>query len=129
MNRSRQRDWLVKSCFLCYSEIAMVCFAQLVFQYTHRVAKQLISEPYQDWENIHEDIKNHAVIEYHLNSMTQLNKFMRTMNNPEKGIGVTISEKDKEKFEENREILTCIIKCLEFYGRLGIGLKDHRDDN
>ena len=38
------------------------------------------------------------------------------MNNPEKGIGVTISEKDKEKFEENREILTCIIKCFEVYG-------------
>ena len=61
--------------------------------------------------------------------MTQSNKFLRTMNNPEKGIGVTISEKDKEKFEENREILTCIIKCLEVSGWLGIALKDHREDN
>ena len=88
-----------------------------------------MSEPYQDWEDLHEEIKNHAFIEYHLNSMTHSNKFMRTMNNPEKGIGVTISEKDKEKFEENREILTCIIKCFEVYGWLGIGLKDRREDS
>ena len=51
------------------------------------------------------------------------------MNNPEKGIGVTMSEKDKEKFEENREILTCIIKCFEVYGWLRIGLKDRREDS
>ena len=88
-----------------------------------------MSEPYQDWEDLHEDIKNHAFIEYHLNSTTHSNKFMRIMNNPEKGIGVAISEKDKEKFEENREILTCIIKCFEVYGRLGIGLKDRREDS
>ena len=61
--------------------------------------------------------------------MARLNEFMRTTNNPEKCIGVTISGKNKEKFEENREILTPIIKFLEFCGRQGIGLKSHRDAN
>ena len=61
--------------------------------------------------------------------MTRLNEFMRTMNNPVKGIGVTISVKNKEEFEENREILMSIIKCLEICGRQGIGLRGHTDDN
>ena len=57
--------------------------------------------------------------------MARLNELMRTTNNPEKGIGVTISGENKEKFEENREILTSIIKCLEFCGRQGICLRGH----
>ena len=62
--------------------------------------------------------------------MVRLNEFMRTMNNPEKrSIGVTISAQINEKFEESREILTSIVKCLEFCGRQVIGLRDHRDDN
>ena len=63
-----------------------------------RLAK-LISEPYQDWKDLLEGIKNHAFIAYHLNSMAQLNKFMGTMNNPGKSITVTISGKN----EENRK--------------------------
>ena len=61
--------------------------------------------------------------------MVRLNEFFRRMNSPENGISVKISGKNKEKFEKYREILTSIIKCLEFCGRQGIGLRGHRDDN
>ena len=61
--------------------------------------------------------------------MARLNEIMKTINNPEKGIGITASGKNNKKFEENREILTSIIKCLEFCGRQGIGLRGHRDGN
>ena len=61
--------------------------------------------------------------------MVRINEFMRRMNSPEKGIDVTMQGKNKEKCEENREILTSIIKCLEFCGRQGIGLRGHRDEN
>ena len=59
--------------------------------------------------------------------MTQLNEFMRTTNNPEKGIRFAISRKNGEKFQENREILMSIIKRLEFCGRQRISLRGHRD--
>ena len=82
---------------------SVFCLACVLFPDSSRqVAKQLISEPYQDWKDLLEEIKNHTFTEYHLNSMTPLNEFTRTMSNPEKGIGVTISRKNKEKFEENR---------------------------
>ena len=129
---SCRRDWLEKLSFLCYSKICdgVFCLACVLFpDSSHRVAKQLISEPCQDCKEILKDIKNHAFTEYHLSSMARLNEFMRTSNNPEKDIGVTISRKNKEKFEENREFLMSIIKCLEFFGRQGIGLRGHRDDN
>ena len=84
----------------------MFCLACVLFpDSSHHVVKQLISEPYQDWNGLPVDIKNHAFTEYHLNSMTRSNELMRITNNPETSIGVTIWGKNKEKFEENREIL------------------------
>ena len=126
MNRSCRRDWIEKLSFLCYSKSCDDVFylAYILFPNSlHRVPKQLISEPYQDWEDLFGDIKNRAFTEYHLNSMVQLNEFVRTMNNAE------ISGKNKEKFEQNRENLTPIIKCFEFCGRQRIGFTGNRDDN
>ena len=34
--------------------------------------------------------------------MARLNELMRAMNNPEKGIGAIILEKNKEKFEKKK---------------------------
>ena len=84
------------------------------------MVKQLISKPNQDWKDLLNETETTLLYEYHLNPMARLNEFMRTMNNPEKGIGVTIPEKNKGRFEENRETLTSVIKCLESCGRHGI---------
>ena len=51
--------------------------------------------------------------------MARLNEFMRTINDPEKVMGVTIPEKNKKTFK-NREISTSIIKWLEFCGGQGL---------
>ena len=108
----------------------MFCLACVLFPDTsHRVAKQVLYEPYQDWKDLLEDIKNHAFTECYLNSMTRLNELMRTTNNPGKGLDVTKSGKNIEKFEENKEIWMYFIKCLEFCGRQAIGLRGHRDKN
>ena len=61
--------------------------------------------------------------------MLQLSEFIETLSNPEKGISVTILRKKRENFEENREILMSIIKCLEFCGRQGISFKGERENN
>ena len=79
----------------------------------------MISEPCQDWKDLLEEIKNHAFTECLLYSIARLNEFMRTINDPEKVMGVTIPEKNKETFK-NREILTSIIKWLEFCGGQGL---------
>ena len=121
MNRSCRRDLLENWYFVCYSKSCdgVFCLACIFFlDSSHPEAKQLISEPYQDWKDLLVGTENHAFTEYHLNSVARVNEFMRTTNNPEKGIGVTISGKNKKKFEENRDILMSIIKYLEFCGRL-----------
>ena len=51
--------------------------------------------------------------------MARLNELMRAMNNPEKGIGAIILEKNKEKFEKKKGIFTSIIKCLEIFWETG----------
>ena len=42
-----------------------------------------MSQRYQDWKDLLKTV----------NSMARLNEFMRTLNNPDKGIGVTMSGK------------------------------------
>ena len=100
MNRSCQQDWSEKWSFLCYSKSCDGVVCRVLFpDSSHRLAKYIrmakhvIPEPYQDWKDLPVDIKNHAFTDYHLNSMARLKEFIRTMNNPEKGIGVTISGK------------------------------------
>ena len=93
MNRSCGQYTLEKLSFLCYSKSCGGVFYLLCVLFpdiSHQVAKQLIYEPYQDWKDLLEDIKNHPFTEYYLNSMVRLNQFMKTMNNPEKVIGVAI---------------------------------------
>ena len=79
----------------------MFCLACVLFPVSsHRVVKQVISEPYKDRKDLLEYIKNQTFTEYHLNSMARLNEFIGTMNKPEKGIGVTISGKEKKTLKK-----------------------------
>ena len=96
--------------------LACVPFFRL---FTSSGYRQLISEPCQDWKDLLEEIKNHVFTECLLYSMARLNEFMRTINDPEKVVGVTIPEKNKKTFK-NREILRSIIKWLEFCGGQGL---------
>ena len=41
---------------------------------SHRVAKQSISEPYQNWKELLEDTKNHVFTEHHLNTIKQIHE-------------------------------------------------------
>ena len=41
---------------------------------SHRVAKQSISELYQSWKELLEDIKNHVFTEHHLNAIKQIHE-------------------------------------------------------
>ena len=100
MNRSCQQDSSEKWSFLCYSKTCDGVVCRVLFpDSSHRLAKYIrmakhvIPEPYQDWKDLPVDIRNHAFTDYHLNSMARLKEFIRTMNNPEKGVGVTISGK------------------------------------
>ena len=54
--------------------------------------------------------------------------FLGTYENYASRIDLTIAETSSRTFEQNREVLQSVLKCLEFCGRQGIALWGHRDD-
>ena len=118
MSQSCRQDWLEKWSFLCYSKSwdGVFCLACVFFtnNCSCRGDKQLISEPYQVKKDLLESIKNHAFTEYHLNSIAQINEFMRPMNNPEKGFCVTTSQKNKKNLKKIEKFWRLLLNTWSF---------------
>ena len=95
---------------------------------SHRRPKKLISEPFQNWKDALEDLKNHASCKYHCNSMAKLWAFLGTYENYASRIDLAIAETSSRTFQQNREVLRSVLKCLEFCGRQGVALRGRRDD-
>ena len=70
----------------------------------------------------------HYTCDYHSNSMARLNSFMNTYSDSSTRINIVIADGALAQVKKNIESLRSIIKCLEFCGRQGIGLRGHRDD-
>lgn len=61
--------------FITYSESkdGLFCLGCVLFpNMSHRRPKKLITEPYFNWKDAREDLKQHNVFEYHVSSMAQL---------------------------------------------------------
>ena len=55
--------------------------------------------------------------------------FLGTYENYASRIDLAIAETSSRTFQQNREVLRSVLKCLEFSERQGIALRGHRDDN
>ena len=95
----------------------------------YRRPKKLITHAYQNWKDALEDLKQHATCDYHMNSAVKMNAFMKTYEDPSSRIDVSVTDESCKRVEQNREILTSVLKCLQFCGRQGIALRSHRDND
>lgn len=95
----------------------------------HRRPKKLITEAYQNWKDAVEDLKKHATCDYHMNAAAKMNAFVKTYEDPSNRIDLSITDDSCRRIQQNREILTSVLKCLQFCGRQGIVLRGHRDDD
>ena len=80
-----------------------------------------------NWKDAVSDMKNHAVLNYHKQSMARMNGFLETQKNPAKRVDTSMNDKSKEIIEKNKSFLKSIIKCIEFCGRQGLAIRGHRD--
>ena len=97
----------------------MACVLFLV--HSHRHSSYLISEPYRNWKNATQDLKTHAVCEYHINSAAKLQAFLNTLKILCR-IDLSITEENAQIIQRNCEILRSVLKCVEYCGRQGIAL-------
>lgn len=96
---------------------------------SHRCGKKFISGAYRNWKDAKEDLKQHAVTEYHLSSMARMRAFIDTYREPSKRVDASLDICAAERIKQNRKILSSITKSLIFCGRQGISFRGHRDDD
>ena len=131
MTRQCNREWFKLFDLICYAPKCdgLFCLAFVPFPVTaHRRARKLISEPYQNWKDALDDLKNHATLDYHITSMTKMRNFKLTYEDPSKRIEFKLTEDKSKVFTRNRNVLLSVLKCLELCGRQGLALRGHRDD-
>ena len=58
-----------------------------------------------------------------------MDAFIEMMKNPARTVENQLSSIQETQIKKNRQFLISIIKCLEFCGRQGIGIRGHRDDS
>ena len=127
------RDWFQKYDTLCYSKSTdgIFCLCCVLFPmpaHHGQKARYLITTPYRNWKDARSYFAKHINHEYHRDSKTKMDDFMKMMSNPLLIIQNRLSQEAEKQIEKNRIFLTAIIKCTELCGRQGIGLRGHRDD-
>ena len=91
-------------------------------------AKILITQPYRNWKDTREDLKNHSVVEYHKDSMEKMNSFLSCFKNPTTHIDQSITQTSAAVVSQNRQYTASILRAIEYCGRQGIALIGHCED-
>ena len=134
--RRCNRAWFEAFDFLTYSEereglfcLPCILFPSRTWHTGASRAKILIEEPLTNWKDALADLRAHGSLHYHLDSKAKMEAFVSSMKNPESRLDLSLTTARQERVEQNMQVLTSIVKCLELCGRQGIALRGHRDDS
>ena len=58
-----------------------------------------------------------------------MNASVKTYEHPSTRIDASVTDESCKRVQQNRQILSSVLKCLQFCGRQGISLRGHRDDD
>lgn len=88
---------------------------------------RFVRTKYCDWRHAQEDFRKHELTAYHANSKLDAENFLAVHNRQKLDIVCQIDKSVKEQVEENRRLLSPVIKTVIFCGRQGLALRGHRD--
>lgn len=88
---------------------------------------RLVRAKYSDWRHAQEDFRKHELTAYHANSKLDAENFLAVLNRQKLDILTQLDTSLKEQVEENRRLLSPVIKTVIFCGRQGLSLRGHRD--
>lgn len=88
---------------------------------------RLVRAEYSDWRHAQEDFRKHELTAYHANSKLDAENFFSVFNRQKLDIVSQLDKSLKNQVEENRRLLSPVIKTVIFCGRQGLALRGHRD--
>ena len=90
-------------------------------------ANILITQPYRNWKDTREDLKNHSVREYHKDTMEKMNSLLSCVKNPTARTDQSITQ-TAAVVSRNRQYIASILGAIEHCSRQRIALRGHRED-
>ena len=91
-------------------------------------ANILITQPYGNWKDTREDLKNHSVREYHKDTMEKMNSLLSCVKNPTTRNDQSITQTSAAVVSQNRQYIASILRAIEHCGCQRIALRGHCED-
>jgi hypothetical protein len=113
-----------------FSKDAVDCISFVLFDSKASRDNNFVSTPLKDWSNIHNYIKQHEVLSYHVASQQPAAHFLDIKSKTSKTESITsiISSHRKEDIARNKHIVKEIIEVLILYGPQNITILGHSKD-
>lgn len=108
-----------------YSPTLKGGFCKYCTLFSPKDARSFITKPFQNLvKAAGKDglLETHSRLHYHLDAMAEASPMMQSLAKPETTMSYHISKKNQDLYEQNIEILKCIVLTVAFCG-------GHRDDN
>lgn len=134
-NLKFQRKWLSEFQWLVYSKkldgaMCVFCFLfskKEVGKGSHVSAKSLVTTHFNRWKGAKELFRSHDNLQYHKDALISSEHFIGVHEKKIQNISVQLDTVKRNEIEQNRKILSSIIKTLIYCGRQEIALRGHRD--
>ena len=112
---SCQHKWSKVFGFIAYSYKmqGLYCLPRVHFPVENRTggrAKKLISKPYHNWKYATNDLRKHALCEYHNTSAVLMDNVVLTAEDATARIDLTLDNKAKQQVDQNRKVRHSIIR-------------------
>ena len=128
-------DWLKKYSWMCYSHVLGGAFCkvcvffgpELTGKGGHQKTGNLVSQPLQNWKDVHEISRSHSQCQYHESAVELADNFIRTHEAPAADIVHCLDSALCRKEQEARKALVPIVKTILLCGRQGLTLRGHTE--
>uniref|UniRef100_H3AL73 HAT C-terminal dimerisation domain-containing protein n=1 Tax=Latimeria chalumnae TaxID=7897 RepID=H3AL73_LATCH len=87
-----------------------------------------VQTPFRNYKKIHVKLKEHLSNKYHGFAQERADMFIKSIRSGDTNVINQVDQHWKRQAEEIRQQLVPIVKTIILCGRLGIALRDHRDD-
>ena len=88
---------------------------------------QFVNRPFTAWHKRTEKCKEHALTQYHQDSLQQVDIFTQTVEHPISTVSTLLDTKNAANVERNRTILKCVLEACIYCARQCIALRGYNE--
>ena len=123
----KQHPWLHYS-YHCDGIFCRACVFFAPEKVRGQLLGQFVSRPLNTWANKTQKVLAHSKLDYHLNSMAQMDEFLARFEQPSEAVDAILDMQAQRNIQENCQVIASLMKVVLVCGVQGLALRGHRDD-